>query len=253
MPEPRISALIIARDEARNLSDCLDALDWVDERVVVVDSASVDATLTIARSRADHVLVRPFTDFASQRNAALAAASGDWVLAVDADERSSTAQADEVRSRLDGPHSGYRVPIHSEILGRRFFYSGTQLDRPLRLFRRDRGRWTGAVHETVELAGTVGDLECGLGHRTLPDLNAFLNKLNTYTSLEARQLLESGRAPSCLDLTIRPAWTFLKLYLARKGFRDGVEGFAFCALSGFSVAARHWKHRELVKAARRPA
>ena len=87
MPEPRLSVLIVAKNEAHNLADCLAAASWADERIVVVDPASRDATLEIARQQAEVVAVRAFDDFASQRNFALALASGDWVLSVDADER----------------------------------------------------------------------------------------------------------------------------------------------------------------------
>ncbi len=249
MPEPRISALILARDEAENLPDCLASLAWVDEVVVVVDAATRDASEAIATSLAHRVLVREFDDFASQRNAALGLASGDWVLAVDADERSSPEMAAEVRSSIAGDgHSGYRVPIRSVVLGRAFRFSGTQHDRPLRLFRRDCGRWVGKVHETVDLLGTAGQLIHGLRHRTLPDMQTFLSKIDRYTTLEARRFADEGRPARALDLTLRPAWTFAKLYLGKQGFRDGLEGLMFCGLSGMSVAVRAWKHRELLRA-----
>ena len=96
MPEPRLSVLIVAKNEAHNLAECLSAVSWADERVVVVDSASRDATREIAESKADVVIVRAFDDFASQRNCGLAAASGDWVLSIDADERATPALADEI-------------------------------------------------------------------------------------------------------------------------------------------------------------
>src|SRR5690242_11967081 len=111
---PRISALVLARDEAHNLPECLEALAWVDETVVIVDDASRDDTEAIARDRADVVDVRPFDNFAAQRNAALDLASGDWVFAVDADERATPALAAEVRRVVadpDSTHAGYRVPI----------------------------------------------------------------------------------------------------------------------------------------------
>jgi SAM-dependent methyltransferase len=251
MPSPRISALVLARDEAANLPGCLAALDWADELVVVVDRASRDATEAIARRAADVVAVRDFVSFADQRNAALDLAGGDWVFAVDADERATPALAAEIRrvvAEATAPLAGYRVPIRSVILGRPFAYSGTQHDRPLRLFRRDSGRWIGAVHETVALRGTAGQLTHALEHCTLPDLSAFLAKLNTYTTLEAQESLRLGRRVRAFDLCVRPVWTFAKLYLGKQGFRDGVEGFVFCALSGLSVAVRHWKHRELIRA-----
>jgi glycosyltransferase involved in cell wall biosynthesis len=248
--DARVSVLILARDEAANLPGCLGSVAWADEIVVVVDRASRDASQDIARGGADIVAVRTFDDFAAQRNAALGLASGDWVFAVDADERATPELAREVRRVTADPHAahaGYRVPITSEILGRPFRYSGTQHDRPLRLFRRGAGRWVGAVHETVALRGTAGGLEHALTHRTIPDMRTFLAKINKYTDLEAIGLAREGRPCRAVDLAVRPAWTFLKLYLGKQGFRDGPEGLAFCALSGVSVAVRHWKHRELVR------
>ena len=253
MADPRVSVLILARDEAHNLADCLTSVAWADETVVVVDRASRDDTESIARRSATRVEVRGFDDFAAQRNAALGLATGDWVFAVDADERATPALAAEIRrvtAEPASPTNGYRVPIRSMILGRPFRYSGTQYDLPLRLFRRGSGRWVGVVHETVALDGPSGTLAEALQHRTIPDMQTFLRKLNEYTTLEALKFEREGRAFRAADLTLRPAWTFLKLYVARQGFRDGLEGLAFCGLSGFSVAVRSWKHREMIRAGR---
>jgi glycosyltransferase involved in cell wall biosynthesis len=238
---------VVARDEAHNLVDCLAAARWADERVVVVDAASRDATLEIARREADVVAVRPFDDFASQRNAALEMATGEWVLSVDADERITTELAAEIRRVIAAaaPYRGYRVPIRSEILGRRFAFSGTQHDHPLRLFRRDSGRWIGLVHETVELQGPANIVGGELRHRTIPTMSVFLDKINQYTTLEAVGLADRRQPVRTGDLTVRPVWTFLKLYVLKQGFRDGIEGFWFCLFSGVSAAVRAWKHREL--------
>ena len=139
------------------------------------------------------------------------------------------------------------MPIRSVVLGRPFRFSGTQHDRPLRLFRRDRGRWVGTVHETVDLRGEAGQLAGHLTHRTIPDMHTFLRKIDHYTDLEALRFHREGRPVRAVDLTLRPLWTFAKLYLGKQGFRDGLEGLAFCALSGLSVAVRHWKHREMIR------
>ena len=247
---PTVSALIVARDEAHHLADCLRSLAWADETVVVVDAASTDGTEAVARRHATRVVVRRFDHFAAQRNAALGLATGDWVFAVDADERATPALAAEIRHQLGRNPAGsvgFRVPIRSVVLGRSFRFSGTQHDRPLRLFRRDLGRWVGTVHETVDLLGPVGLLGQWLTHRTIPDMATFLRKIDHYTTLEARQFLDSGARFRPIDVTVRPAWVFAKLYLGKQGFRDGLEGLAFCALSGLSVAVRHWKHRELIR------
>jgi hypothetical protein len=247
MDRPTLSALIVARDEADSLPACLDALSWADEIIVVVDARSRDATESIARARADRTIVREFDTFSNQRNAALDAATGDWVLAVDADERVTTASAREIRRTLDqadAAHQGFRVRIHSTVFGRRFRFSGTQLDRPLRLFRRPVGRWQGTVHETVRIDGKIGLLRAPIEHTTHETLREFFTKLNDYTDLEAAGLHARGASPRPFDITLRPLWTFARLYFLRRGFLDGPEGFLFCALSAVSVATRNWKLRE---------
>lgn len=253
MADARISALILAKNEADNLPECLSTVAWANEVIVVVDRSSRDATQAIAQRGADLVAIRTFDDFAGQRNAALHLASGEWVFAIDADERATPELAAEIRrvtSDPRSPHTGYRVPIRSVVLGRPFRFSGTQHDRPLRLFRRDSGHWVGTVHETVELEGTTGLLQNAIRHRTIPDMQTFLRKINEYTTLEAVKFEREKRPFRMVDLALRPAWTFVKLYVGKQGFRDGLEGLAFCALSGLSVAVRHWKHRELIRARR---
>lgn len=248
MAKPSLSAIVIAKNEAEQLPGCLKALAWVDEIVVVVDAASRDATHQIARASAHRVLIRAFDTFAAQRNAGHAIASGDWIFAVDADERATPALAHEIRTQLDNstpPCTGYRVPIRSRLFGREFRFSGTQLDRPIRLFQRAAGRWHGEVHETVKLAGSVGTLSQHLNHTTHETLREFLSKLNHYTDLEARGLRLAGKKPRTFDLTLRPLYTFLRLYFARLGVLDGRAGLLFCGLSAVSTAVTYAKLREL--------
>lgn len=253
MQQDKVTALVLARDEADHLTGCLNALRWADHRLVVVDSRSQDATESVARRLAETVIVRDFDDFASQRNAGLDHVTTPWIFSVDADERSSPEQEREIRRRTAGTHlAGFRVPIRSVVLGRQFRYSGTQHDLPLRLFRADRGRWIGEVHETVHLGGDIGDLLTPLRHETLPDMTTFLRKIDHYTTLEALRHHRMGRRSALIDLTARPVWTFLKLYLAKQGFRDGLEGLAFCGLSAVSLAVREWKIREIARATRLP-
>ena len=248
---PRISALILAKDEARNLPQCLATVAWANEVIVVVDRSSRDQTEAIAKRGADLVAIRTFDDFAGQRNAALDLASGDWVFAIDADERASPELAGEIRRMIadsSHKHTGFRVPIRSYVLGRQFHFSGTQHDRPLRLFRRGYGRWEGAVHETVRLDGSEGKLKHHLTHRTIPDMQTFLRKMNEYTTLEAIKFERDRKKSRLRDLLIAPFWTFAKLYIAKGGFRDGLEGLLFCAMSGVSVAVRSFKYREILRA-----
>ncbi len=172
----------------------------------------------------------------------LALASGDWVLSVDADERVTPALAAEIQRVIAdpaNPYHGFRVPIRSVILGRAFGFSGTQHDHPLRLFRRDSGRWVGLVHETVELNGPVGSLQNALRHHTLPNYAGLSATSSTITRRsKPRGWPDRERRFRMSDLTLRPLWTFLKLYVFKQGFRDGLEGLhVLCSLRRFGGGA----------------
>ena len=255
MPEPRVSVLIVAKNEAHNLADCLAAASWAYRTHRRRRSAQPrrDAGNRPASRPTSSRSVR-FDDFASQRNFALALATGDWVLSVDADERVTPALAAEIRRVIAdpaNPYRGFRVPIRSVILGRAFGFSGTQHDHPLRLFRRDSGRWIGLVHETVELDGPAGSLQNALRHHSLPNVQVFLHKLDHYTTLEAQGLAGSERRFRTSDLALAAALdVFQALRVQTRISRRRSKGFMFCALSGVSVAVRAWKHRELTLAGR---
>ena len=245
-----LSAAIITLNEEQALPGLLQRLDWVDE-IVVVDGGSRDATVQIARSSGCRVTVHPFDSYARQRNRALDLARGDWVFSIDADERPTPSLAAEIRGKLASRRrSAYRVGIRSRIFGRPVRFSGTQDDRPIRLFRRGAARWSGDVHEVLRVSGRVGRLQGWLDHETLPDLTAFLAKMNRYTSLEARQRVAGGRSPRWRDAWLAPGMEVFRRLIWKQGCFDGPEGWAFCLLSGLS----HWvlarKHRHLWRAAR---
>ena len=160
MPErrvPRLSAIIIAKNEARNIGACLDSLAFCDERIVV-DGESDDGTPEIARAKGARVVTAAWHGFGAQKNLALSLASGDWVLSIDADERVSPALARAIEDAAgrDGV-DGYEIPRRSSFLGREMRHSGWSPDFVLRLFRRGRARFSDdLVHERVICEGEVG-------------------------------------------------------------------------------------------------
>jgi glycosyltransferase involved in cell wall biosynthesis len=240
---PTLTAAIITLNEARNLPGLLDSLAWTDE-IVVVDGGSTDATAKIAEARGCQVTIRRFDGFASQRNFARAMARGQWVLSIDADERPTAALAAEIRRRTaqDG-FEAFHLPIRSRIFGRAFRRSGTQDDRPVRLFRRDSACWVGAVHEVLRVSGRVGMLQNWLTHETLPDLATFLAKMDRYTTLEAEARMAAGRTPRLGDLCLAPWVEVFRRLIWKQGCFDGPEGWTFCGLSGWSQWVLARKHR----------
>lgn len=247
----RISALVMARDEERNLPRCLQSLSFADE-IVVLDTESRDATARVARRYTKRVYRVPFEGFSATRNKGFERCRGDWLLSIDADEEVSSALAAEIRAATatDGGFDGFRIPRRALFLGRWLRGGGWYPDYQLRLFRRRKGRFDGrTVHERIVVDGPVETLQNDLLHHTYPELTGYLSRMNRYTTLQAEQLVADGRTPKLHRMALRPPATFLKMFLLRAGFRDGWHGFAVAALSAASTFFRFAKHWEL---ARRP-
>ena len=244
MTRPRLSVVVITKDEAECVRACLESVAWADE-VVVVDAESTDKTAQIAREFTDHVYVRPWPGFAAQKNFGLEQATGDWTLSVDADEEVSRELREEIEAVLAASGAacaGYRIPRRNLFWGRLIRHGGLYPDWQLRLFRRGRGRFVDrAVHESVEVEGEVGRLRAALVHRSYRDVADFLARADRYSTLAAEEWLRSGRPARLSDLVLRPAGRFLSMYAVRAGFLDGWRGFLLAALYAYYVFIRSAK------------
>ncbi|MGE0816598.1 MAG: glycosyltransferase family 2 protein [Vicinamibacterales bacterium] len=244
---PKLSVTVITRDEAANIGAALESVAWADE-ILVVDSESTDATVDIARRFTPRVVVRPWPGYVEQKNHAAREASHDWILSVDADERVTPALAAEIQALMRGEPAaaGYRVPRVAFHMGRWIRSTDWYPDYQLRLYDRRRGRWTGRlVHESVSADGPVVDLTGELQHYAYRDLSHHLQTMDRYTTLAARQMRDEGRRAGWLDLAAHPPAAFLRNYLLRGGFRDGVPGLVVSTLNATYVALKFAKLWEL--------
>jgi glycosyltransferase involved in cell wall biosynthesis len=245
MNRPTVTVVVIAQNEAPRLRLLIPQLtSWADE-VLILDGGSQDDTAAVSRSLGATVVERAFDNFAAQRNAALTATKSDWLLYLDADERPTTRFVAELQRRLANERfAAYRTPIRSSIFGRSFRFSGTQDDVPLRLVRRDAGRWCGAVHEKFAARGAIARFESYLEHETLPTPAAFLAKMKRYTDLAAAASAARDETPSLIQLALRPAREVFRRLVWKHGWLDGPRGWQFCLLSGYSEWVLVQKQRQ---------
>lgn len=222
-----LSVVIITLNEESNLQRTLASVAWADE-IVVVDSGSTDRTREVADSFHAKLYDEPWKGFAAQKNSALAKASGDWILSLDADEEVEPALAAEIRTVLAANPSvaGFRISRKNFFLGRWIKHGGYYPDPKLRLFRRGAGRFEDRlVHEDLRIDEASGTLRGHLLHHAYPTLDSYIEHMNRYSTLGAQMAAgKRARGFSLIDIAIRPRLTFLYNYFLRGGFLDGREG-----------------------------
>jgi glycosyltransferase involved in cell wall biosynthesis len=239
----RVSALVITKNEAENIRDCLASLQWADE-IIIVDAESTDDTVTQAREFTGKVFIRRWEGFSAAKNFALAQCTGDWVLWLDADERVTPELREEIFSALPNnpAAAGFEMPRLANFLGKWIHHGGWYPGYVLRLFRRGAGRFDDKpVHEGVQVDGKIARLKNHLLHYTDRNLQHYFEKFNRYTSLAAEELNQRGRRFHLWDLLLRPSWFFFRMYVLKAGFLDGLPGFILARLSAAYVFAKYAK------------
>ncbi|MBX9586385.1 MAG: glycosyltransferase family 2 protein [Gammaproteobacteria bacterium] len=245
----RISVILITKNEAHDLPDCLASISWADE-IIICDSGSTDATLEIARQYTPHVFSTDWPGFGPQKNRALSKATGEWVLSLDADERVSSELRDEIKSLLNRNDAAdaYAIPRQSLYCGHKIRFGDWRGDRVTRLFRREKAQFTNVlVHESLQVNGTTCSVKSPLIHLAFKDFNEVLAKMDQYSSLGAQHQFAAGKSASFAKALIRSLWTFFRGYLLRLGFLDGKAGFQLAISNAEGCYYRYLKLSHLSK------
>jgi (heptosyl)LPS beta-1,4-glucosyltransferase len=242
-----LTAAVIARDEERELPECLASLSFADEVLVLVDAATRDKTREVARQHGARVEERPFDNFANQRDAALRLACGRWVLFVDADERVPPGLRDEVLARIAEPKGcrGFWIPRDNYLLERLVRHAGWYPDHQLRLLERTAAHYDPArvVHELAIVDGPVGYLRAPLIHLNYRSLGEFVHKQERYSHLEAQRWLRTFGRPRLRAVLGQPAREFWRRYVTLRGYREGRLGLVLSLLLAYYAGKMVWLAR----------
>ena len=241
--EPTLGVALITHNAAARLEQCLEALSFADD-IVVVDGGSTDRTASIAQAhRARVIVASDWPGFGPQKNRAVAALSTDWILSVDADEVVSPELAASIRAAIRAPGAAvYAVDRLSSFCGHWVRHSGWYPDWIPRLFRRDTARFSDdLVHERLLFDTPAARLEGKLLHYSYEDFETVLRKLDAYSSAGARQRQAAGQRGGFGKALGRGAWAFVRTYLLRRGFLDGRAGFMIALFNAETVYYRFLK------------
>ena len=244
---PRLSVILITKNEAQRIGPALASVAFADE-LVVVDSGSTDDTVALAEAAGARVLhTTDWPGFGRQKQRALDAARGTWVLAIDADERLDDELAAAVQAVVARPLDAqapvaYETSRMSALCGRWMRHGGWYPDRGLRLFQRARARFSeDLVHERVIVDGPVGRLRGLLLHDSIPTLADAIDKMNRYSGGRAKDLLAKGRQGGLGAAVGHGLWTFIRTYVIKRGFLDGRMGFVLAVHNAETSYYRYLK------------
>lgn len=242
------SAVIITLNAANALAACLHSVTFADE-VLVVDCGSTDTTLALAQQHGARVLHQAWLGYGAQKQFAISQAKHDWVLCLDADERISVPLHSAIEAALIAPKaSGFEMPRCNRFMGRWLRHGEGYPDWSLRLFRRSQGRWSDdPVHEKVVLNDAPTRLRGDLMHESAEDLTLYLEKQNRYTTLQAEALWRRGKRASVLQMVLSPLLRFVKFYVLRLGFLDGVAGLVHIVIGCHNSFMKYAKLRAYEK------
>jgi glycosyltransferase involved in cell wall biosynthesis len=247
-----ISVYVLTYNNRETIERCLKSLNWAEE-LVVVDSCSTDGTYEICKQYTNGVTQRKWPGHRDQYQYAADQTTRDWIMFVDADEEITTELAEEIRKVLGertNDIDGFLVYRRTYYLGRWIRFGGWYPDCEIRLYRRDKGRWEGGLHAKVVVDGKVGSLKNQYLHYTYRDISDQMQTIDKYSQIAAEDMFTRGEKFSFFKLFFHPPFRFIKEYLLKSGFRDGLPGFIIIISTMFYVFIKYAKLWELTRSAK---
>ncbi len=243
-PEHTLTVVIVAKNEARNIAECVASASFADE-VVVLDSGSSDRTAALAAAAGARVVQTDWPGYGPQVARGFRLATSAWVLSLDADERITEALRTEVLAAIRSPlFDGYRIPRLSEFCGRFIRHSGWRPDHTLRLGRRHLAGFTDHfLHAHMTVDGRIGELRADLIHFSYPDIHDVLEKLDRYSTGNARDMAAAGKSAGVGKAVMHGFFAFVRTYVLRLGFLDGSHGLM---LAIYNAEYTYYKYIKLM-------
>lgn len=238
-----ISACIITLNEESRIRDCLESVKWVNE-IIVVDSFSTDKTVDICREYTERVYKRKWPGNIDQKNYAISLANGEWILCLDADERLSPELIQDIQECIKKPGdiAGYFFPRCSQYLNRWIYHGDWYPDYQLRLFKNGSGKWQGTnPHGRVVVEGKTKHMKHDIYHFNYRDFSHQLRTIDNYSLIFANIMRERGKGFSLFQLVFRPAYKFVRVYIFKRGFLDGLPGFILAVSNAFYIFVKYVK------------
>jgi glycosyltransferase involved in cell wall biosynthesis len=238
----KLSVVISTKNEETNIMDCLESVKWADE-IILVDS-STDKTIEIASAYTNKIINSEDLIISVKKNIGIDKASNDWILSIDADERvTEDLQKEIIKAINNNKYNAYYINRKSFFIKKFINHCGWFPDYQIKLFRKSAGiKYNNAlIHEKPVYNGEIIRIDAPIIHFTYRTIEEYFNKMNYYTTLQAKMLFDKGKNCSILDIILRPVLTFIKMYFLKLGILDGYTGLLLCKLSSISTYTKYSK------------
>lgn len=248
---PKLSVVIITRNEEKNIGRCIDSVKDIADDIVVVDSFSTDRTEEICKSKGARFIQHDFIGHIEQKNYAIALSEYANVLSLDADEALDDILRESISYvKENWKYDGYEMNRLTNYCGTWIKHCGWYPDRKLRLFDRRKGKWGGMnPHDKFEMqaGSSIGRLKGDILHYSYYTIEDHYKQIEYFTTINAKASFDKGKQAPVWKLIFAPVIKFIKDYFIRLGFLDGQAGWQICRLSAWATYVKYKKLRALYK------